>query len=753
MALDKKYYDQSTIGSAEELDTYGVWVKSGPQDLTEGLASAANMDAEFESDFESGAIPFEDDFDENFGSLGVVGMGLTDGMDDISEDSSFDEAITTQLDRNAGDAPTPLIMKIADEITSIRSELNTLKKEFADIRSEGTPGIRAESPQGGFFDEGEDETIALTGDEMDNFLTSADFSDEEGQDPQREADEAALKELSEQNESADEEMEELPPDEEIAPLEEPSLEESPFEETPLEETLPVESPATFDEDFETPSFDGLSLEESPETEESLDFTEDLTSLEPLEPVEESDELQSLRLEGAIPQTPPPDNLDYLESDPFALDEAALEESSLEESGTSEEADTEETVTEETISEETTLGESSLDESAVAEDALSLDSGADDLTFEDSAFDLSLDDLSLEEEPADEPVPEADELAEPALEDIELSLDSETDELAEPVFEDEELSLDSETNELAEPVFEDEELSLDSEADELAEPALEDIELSLDSEIDKPAEPALENEELSLDSEIDELAEPALEDTELSLDTESAEPAEPVLDDPGLSFDSDSLELSEAVLDDADFSFDADSPETAGEEPIAEQDLSTMEITDEEMTEEQAFDAESLDLSDAVIDEPDISAEDIVEPPLEEPAPGDISLDMDDFGTIDLETDAIAAVDSGQTNGIIDDSLAQVIPEGFEVDAAEADVSQDDDLEAFAEDELAASASGAESGAHGELGIPSGLETELKKVLSYMDHLLESLPEDKIEEFAKSEYFDTYKKIFKELGLV
>jgi len=47
----------------------------------------------------------------------------------------------------------------------------------------------------------------------------------------------------------------------------------------------------------------------------------------------------------------------------------------------------------------------------------------------------------------------------------------------------------------------------------------------------------------------------------------------------------------------------------------------------------------------------------------------------------------------------------------------------------------------------------GLKNELKNVLSYMDHLLESLPEEKIEEFAQSEYFDKYKKIFKELGLV
>ena len=50
-------------------------------------------------------------------------------------------------------------------------------------------------------------------------------------------------------------------------------------------------------------------------------------------------------------------------------------------------------------------------------------------------------------------------------------------------------------------------------------------------------------------------------------------------------------------------------------------------------------------------------------------------------------------------------------------------------------------------------IPNHLKTELKTVLSYMDQLLESLPDEKIEEFAQSEYYDTYKKLFKELGLV
>ena len=49
-------------------------------------------------------------------------------------------------------------------------------------------------------------------------------------------------------------------------------------------------------------------------------------------------------------------------------------------------------------------------------------------------------------------------------------------------------------------------------------------------------------------------------------------------------------------------------------------------------------------------------------------------------------------------------------------------------------------------------IPLELKNEIKSVLSYMDQLLEALPEKKIEEFAKSEYFETYKHLFEELGI-
>lgn len=55
-----------------------------------------------------------------------------------------------------------------------------------------------------------------------------------------------------------------------------------------------------------------------------------------------------------------------------------------------------------------------------------------------------------------------------------------------------------------------------------------------------------------------------------------------------------------------------------------------------------------------------------------------------------------------------------------------------------------------AGSNGE--IPGDLKQEIKSVLSYMDQLLENLPEDKISEFAQSEHFVTYKKLFEELGL-
>ncbi|MCR5290690.1 MAG: hypothetical protein K6E51_11920 [Treponema sp.] len=50
------------------------------------------------------------------------------------------------------------------------------------------------------------------------------------------------------------------------------------------------------------------------------------------------------------------------------------------------------------------------------------------------------------------------------------------------------------------------------------------------------------------------------------------------------------------------------------------------------------------------------------------------------------------------------------------------------------------------------GLSPDLTNDIKSVLSYMDKLLENLPDDKIKEFAQSEQFTVYKNLFTELGL-
>ena len=52
----------------------------------------------------------------------------------------------------------------------------------------------------------------------------------------------------------------------------------------------------------------------------------------------------------------------------------------------------------------------------------------------------------------------------------------------------------------------------------------------------------------------------------------------------------------------------------------------------------------------------------------------------------------------------------------------------------------------------DAAVPDDLKQDIKSVLAYLDQLLDALPEDKIEEFAQSEHFGVYKKLFEELGL-
>ncbi|MDR1929613.1 MAG: hypothetical protein LBQ44_03190 [Treponema sp.] len=187
------YDDRSNIGSSEELDEYGVWVKSEPQDLSsslpemedlpdidDGFAEDLNLPDFSDFDGEDAMASLPDlpeseelpgvDFDETPENSGPPGGFVSAGKEDFPEPGKTD--LSTQL-----------LMKIADELSSIRTELSTLKKELSTVRGD-SPRADGSDPRknAGFFDEEDDEKIALTGDELDNILNTANFTEEAGSD-------------------------------------------------------------------------------------------------------------------------------------------------------------------------------------------------------------------------------------------------------------------------------------------------------------------------------------------------------------------------------------------------------------------------------------------------------------------------------------------------------------------------------------------------------------------------------------------
>jgi hypothetical protein len=189
------------------------------------------------------------------------------------------------------------------------------------------------------------------------------------------------------------------------------------------------------------------------------------------------------------------------------------------------------------------------------------------------------------------------------------------------------------------------------------------------------------------------------------------------------------------------------------------------------------DFNEIDLSNAVIDEPDLGAE-IQENPPVEPVPADVAALEDDIAAflpgieepeaeeiqeevpaLEESAEAIPTAQAGASRG---EDLEQIIPEGFLVEELDDEGETGfgdagiDSLDEIPEDVLPEEDEPKLVESAGEpdiAGIPGKFKNELKQVLSYMDQLLESLPKEKIEEFAQSECFDTYKKLFTELGLV
>lgn len=226
------------------------------------------------------------------------------------------------------------------------------------------------------------------------------------------------------------------------------------------------------------------------------------------------------------------------------------------------------------------------------------------------------------------------------------------------------------------------------------------------------------------------------------------------------------EIDEAFLDDDNLEKDTkDEPEVFADDDLlnAVEPEHINDLTDDISYLDEDVELHTEDEPDEKIEE--IEIEDFLSDDTEEPALEDHNLDesgTDEGGILDDFDMPITELElpDGQSIPLGDEySGFEAITEKIEEGRDEASDFEDavfspEELDQAAKDipRLELNESAAEEQKVQTETLPIHLKDEIKSVLTYMDQLLESLPEEKIEEFAKSEYFDTYKRLFDELGI-
>jgi hypothetical protein len=273
----------------------------------------------------------------------------------------------------------------------------------------------------------------------------------------------------------------------------------------------------------------------------------------------------------------------------------------------------------------------------------------------------------------------------------------------------------------------EEFDISSEIDELSPEDLEDIELEvgdvdtyvegLEDEIEKETE--LSESEISLEEE----EEPKLEETTLEEELE---------------------DLDKEIIEDIEV-------EAEAEQSLPEEELAEAPILGE--IDEKLEDLEGLELGDEAFREAGIEGLEVDD-------------EIEDLEIPDIleeeEAPIEAALEEQPPSEEEDLEMTEAASEGeIELTEEEEDIlSTDIDLEAeMAETEEVVTVTGEELSKmeEKEFGeetktIDATLYNDIAAVLKYMDLLLGDLPEEKIEEFSKSTYYNLYKEVFDKLGI-
>ena len=204
---------------------------------------------------------------------------------------------------------------------------------------------------------------------------------------------------------------------------------------------------------------------------------------------------------------------------------------------------------------------------------------------------------------------------------------------------------------------------------------------------------------------------------------------------------DESPIEEITLEDIESETGASEELTLGSEDIPAVELPDEELLggdDDEVAALAEMDIETeLAGIDELKDEPE--GEEMV---VEEKAPEQPS-DVEEE-SIEIDLSGLDEGSLGEPEELMEDDL-DMGPEGSTKEA-------DEDLGALEMETEPEPAAPSAATTEGGKALPADLEGEIRSVLTYMDQLLEALPDDKIQEFARSEHFEVYKRLFEELGL-
>ena len=730
MAKDKKpsiFSDRGTIGSSDELDEYGVWVKSEPQDLSLSGMDASDLSAELSSDFStdiSEELPGTDDMD----------FSIPD-IDDLPDFDSLDnESPDLELEEKEDDSDSDVFNfgDFTDRTDFDSTELDSAEIDSEELTTDDLDTLELNDEDLNIEEPEKDDAGDFTEISMDDFIGTVDVDDS--------LDNSA--EFSE--ETSDTSGIQVSPD--------------------LQDPVDFHVSASLQEQTDFQGSDDFQI--SVDFDETADFTETVDFQEAENSIDVTAGINSAGRTpvSAAPEKPAVDlSTQLLMKIAEELSSIRSELSSLKKEFSGFKAIAPTAAAE--VDEGGFFGQEDDEKISLTGDELNNILNTADFTEEagsDAAIELS-DDIDMDEESAfssdsfKQKEPSGFYSGESDDQDSEklstADLDMEID------LGDENLELLEGETKLGNSFIED--VSVD-ELD-LSEEPLPDFTIEEDEELkeirEKGAEPmalppAPEDTEYLNEEALTEVDFDSEDDLEGDLEIEDFSANLADLQEASLeSSMEDSIDLSGAVIDEPDLSSGIQ------DNPLEEPSLEDISISLDLSELDSLEDMDSVEADSADIFAEELEAEEEISVPFPTDASADaLGSDDGEFIPDGFVVDESASNDASATDLSYDDSqpLLEEIDEDFEILETEEILEEIEELTPIESKPEMAPPKPAPAAAPSRAApsdIPSHLKVELKTVLSYMDQLLEALPDDKIEEFARSDYYDTYKKLFKELGLV